>query len=75
MTVRKIRAACVYAAAKCLDFYLLSLEPVESPGLGTLRVEGKRLYYDPDVVAEWDERVLGEAIYHEWMHMIAQRQR
>jgi hypothetical protein len=44
---------------------------VETPGIGTLAVDGKwRCYYDPETVEQWSVPHLATVLYHELCHLI-----
>lgn len=50
---------------------LLSLVPVESPGLGTMAVDAYwRLYYDPCVFSKWSVQETAGVLIHEVCHVI-----
>ncbi|HEM61895.1 MAG TPA: hypothetical protein ENO24_06360, partial [Chloroflexi bacterium] len=50
---------------------VLSMLPVEAPGLGTLAVDHRwRVYYDPDVISRWPMQELAAALYHEVSHLL-----
>lgn len=81
MNARDIIAAARYRATKpdlmpYLSSVLLSLRPVEVPGLGTVAVDaGWRLYYDPAVIESWGvfnqaDDGCTAAILHESMHCL-----
>jgi len=48
-----------------------ALQPVSSPGLGTLAVDmWWRLYYDPAVITRWSVEELAGVLYHEICHLL-----
>ena len=50
---------------------LLSLIPVEMPGLGTTAVDQWwRLYYDPSLSEIWSIDIISSVLYHEVLHLL-----
>lgn len=50
---------------------LLSLVPVEKPGLGTMAVDAYwRLYYDPAILQKWSVKEVAGVLLHEVCHVI-----
>lgn len=51
---------------------LMSLRPVNAPGMGTFAVDAHyRLYIDFEAVADWSARLCAEALLHECSHLFA----
>ena len=67
----KIAAARLRLLARqpYLSIVVMTLCPVEAPGIGTCGVDaGLRLYYDPQAVDAWTVDGLAAAVMHECMH-------
>lgn len=51
--------------------HVMSLIPVERPGLGTFGVDKwMRMYYDPALLSEWSLDVLAAVVLHEDLHIL-----
>ena len=66
----------IYQLTKEFPYYskiLFAFKRIESPGMGTVGVDKYwRLYYDPQAILEWDEKVVAGALAHEVGHCVRQ---
>lgn len=54
-----------------LTVAVFALQPVETPGLGTMAVDEKwRLYYDPAIATVWTVSQISAVLYHEILHLL-----